>query len=181
MANPGAKSSTPCPTADVTVLIEGGDPALQSIETKDLHHTMNMEPPPTSQPSAPARRAVRQRFETLDPVRGGCWPPAPFPPPLLGLDHRLLDKAAGHWLRQMADLILDGEDLNVLFAAEPVEATCDYLSLSPEYLRVVFAAGCFTLGSLRAGKTGASLSAIFARQSIMQVARLDHAALQLGG
>jgi hypothetical protein len=137
---------------------------------------MSTEPQPT-QPSS--RRTGVRRFETLDPVRG-CWPGAPFPPPLLGVDHRLLDRAAGAWLRILADLVLDGENLNALFAPEPASDVRERFALPEEVLPVITAAGCFTLGSLRSRRAGASISSLFALPVILQVARLDQAALLLG-
>jgi hypothetical protein len=128
----------------------------------------------------PARRTARPRFETPDPV-SGCWPSAPFPPPLLAVDHRLVDRAAGAWLRIVADLVLDaGENLNALFAQDPVRGVRERFALPEEALPVITAAGCFTLGSLRARQAGASLSSLFALPAILQIARLDQAALLLG-
>jgi hypothetical protein len=138
---------------------------------------MSIKPQPPTQPS---RRAARRRFETLDPV-SGCWPSPPFPAPLLGVDYRLLDRAAGAWLRIVADLILDGHDnLNALLAPEPAMQVRERFALPEEATPVVTAAGCFTLGSLRSRQAGASISSLFARQTILQVARLDQAALLLG-
>ena len=138
---------------------------------------MSTKPQP---PAQPARRTARRRFETLDPV-GGCWPSPPFPAPLLGVDHRLVDRAAGAWLRIAADLVLDrGENLNILFAPEPVEQVRERFALPEEAAAVITAAGGFTLGSLRARQAGAGLSSLFALPVILQIARLDQAALLLG-
>lgn len=140
-------------------------------------YTMSTEPQPTRQP---AHRTEGWRFETLDPVRG-CWPGAPFPPPLLGVDYRLLDRAAGAWLRIVADLVLDGEqNLNALFAPGPVMQVHARFELPEQALQLIPAAGCYALGSLRARQTGASMSSLFALPAILQVARLDQAALLLG-
>jgi hypothetical protein len=138
---------------------------------------MSITPQPSMQHS---RRAARRRFETLDPT-SGCWPRPPFPAPLLGMDYRLLDRAAGAWLRIVADRILDGhENLNVLLAPEPVMQVRERFTLPEAALPLVTAAGCFTLGSLRYRQAGASISSLFARPELLQVARLDQAALLLG-
>jgi hypothetical protein len=157
---------------------------LTSFPIKRNQHTMTIEPRPTSQLPVPPRPASPERFESLDPVQGQ-WPGFPFPPPLMGLDYRAVDRAAAHWLRAVADLVHGGEmNLNTLFALGPVKATCDELDLPDAGMHVVPAAGLYTLGSLHAAKAGqaagASLSALFAAPSIVQIARLHHAALQLG-
>jgi hypothetical protein len=138
---------------------------------------MSTEPQPTQQP---ARHTSGRRFETLDPVRA-CWPGAPFPAPLLGADYRLLDGAAGAWLRIAADLVLDGEEnLNILFAPGPVTQVRARFGLPEQALPLIPAAGLFTLGSLRTRQAGASISSLFALPTILQIARLDQAALLLG-
>ena len=137
----------------------------------------------STQPQSPqphSRRAARRRLETRDPV-SGCWPNPPFPPPLLGVDYRLVDRAAGAWLRIVADRVLDGgQDLNALFTPEPVTDVRERLALPEAAMPVITAAGCFTLGSLRSRQAGASLSSLFALPLILQIARLDQAALLLG-
>lgn len=136
------------------------------------------EPEPTSQLS-PATRKAGEHFEALDPVRG-AWPGFPFPPPLMGIDFRTVDQAAAVHLSAVADLVHSGEtSLNSLFERGPVELACDRLNLPAEGLQVVPAAALYTLGSLHAGKAGVSLSALFAAPSIVQIARLRLAALQL--
>jgi hypothetical protein len=136
------------------------------------------DPQPTSQLPALARKSAKH-FESLDPVRG-AWPGFPFPPPLMGIDFNIVDKAAALHLSTVADLVHSGEmSLNSLFAQEPVDQACTSLRLPPAGLRVVPAAALYTLGTLHGGRAGASLSALFAAPSIIQIARLRHAALQL--
>ena len=145
---------------------------------------MTIEPRPTSQLPDSTGRTASTHFESLDPLQGQ-WPGFPFPPPLQGLPFRVVDQASAHWLRAVADLVHSGEmNLNTLFALGPVKATCDAFDLPDAGMHVVPAAGLYTLGSLHVGTAGqaagASISALFAAPSIVQIARLRHAALQLG-
>lgn len=136
------------------------------------------EPQPTSQLPAPTPPKA-WRFETVNSARGS-WPGFPFPPPLLGIDFQTIDRAAAMQLNTVAELIHTGEtDLNILFDPAPARKACAVLDLPAEGLQVVPAAALYTLGSLHAGKAGASLSALFAAPSIVQIARLRLAALQL--
>ena len=140
---------------------------------------MNTEPQPTSQLPEPARRANSPEFETIDPLRAH-WPGDPFPPPLLGLPHQLVDTAAAHRLRSVGELVHSGEEcLNALFAPDLIREACQRFALPEQAQIVVPFAGCYTLGNLHAGKAGASISALFAAPSIVQIARLHYAALQL--
>jgi hypothetical protein len=140
---------------------------------------MSFEPQPTSQLPDPAQRASAREFESLDPLRGH-WHGAPFPPPLLGLPYQLVDKAAAHWLRSVGELIHSGEEcLNTLFAPDLIHEACEHFKLPAQALIVVPYAGSYTLGSLHAGKAGASFSALFAAPDIIQISRLAHAALRL--
>jgi len=142
---------------------------------------MSTEPQPTSQ--LPDRASTTMQFESPDPV-SAQWPGFPFPPPLLGIDYRTVDRAAGRWLRAVADLVHSGEEnLNILFDHSPVTETCTELDLPAAALRVVPAAGLYALGSLHAGPpekaVGASLSALFAAPSLVQIVRLRAAARKL--
>lgn len=140
---------------------------------------MSTESQPTSQPPEPDRRAYSRRFETIDPLRAH-WPGAPFPPPLLGLPHQLVDRAAAHWLRAVGEMVHSGEHcLNTLFSPDLIREACDRFALPAQALIIVPFAGCYTLGSLHAGKTGASISALFGAPSIIHISRLAHAALKL--
>jgi len=140
---------------------------------------MNTEPQPTSQLPEPARRANSRRFETVDPLRAH-WPGDPFPPPLLGLPYQLVDTAAAHWLRSVGELVHCGEEsLNALFAPDLIREACEHFALPEQAQTVVPFAGSYTLGSLHAGKAGASISALFAAPSIIHISRLAHAALRL--
>jgi hypothetical protein len=139
---------------------------------------MSTEPKPTSQLPEPDRTNSR-RFESADPLRAH-WPGAPFPPPLLGLPYQLVDQAAAHWLRRVGESVHSGEEcLNNLFAPGPIRESCARFALPDQALMVVPFAGCYTLGSLHAGKAGASMSTLFAAPSIIHISRLAHAALRL--
>ena len=173
LATPGAAGPRP-----------PANPPHNSVPNPKKKHTKTNEPRQTTQQPEPARPASEARFESLDPA-SGQWPGFPFPPPLMGMDYRPVDRAAAHWLRAVADLVHGGEtNLNTLFASGPVTATCEQFDLPEAGTHVVPAAGLYTLGSLHAAKAeqaaGASLSALFAAPSIVQIARLHYAALQLG-
>jgi hypothetical protein len=140
---------------------------------------MSTEPQPTSRLPEPVRRTSSRTFEAVDPLRAH-WPGAPFPPPLLGLPYQLVDKAAAHWLRAVGELVHSGEEcLNTLFAPDLIQEACEHFALPSQAQIVVPFAGCYTLGSLHAGKAGASMSALFAAPSIIHISRLAHAALRL--
>lgn len=140
---------------------------------------MSTEPQPTSQLPESARHPDSRTFETVDPLRAH-WPGAPFPPPLLGLPHQLVDTAAAHWLRSVGELVHTGEEcLNALFAPDLIREACAHFALPEQAQIVVPFAGCYTLGSLHTGKAGASIASLFAAPSIIHISRLAHAALRL--
>lgn len=81
----------------------------------------------------------------------------------------------------MHDLLYDGEQsLNALFSPTLIAEACRRFALPEHGLTVVPCAGMYALGTLRAKNAGASLSTLFAAPSILQIARLNHAAVHLG-
>lgn len=108
----------------------------------------------------------------------GAWPGFPFPPPLMGLSWQTVHAAAAHWLRALADLLECGElNLNILFSAGSITATCEAFGLPSESAgKVVTAAALYTLGATSPQPT---LTAVFAAPAGLHPARLRQAADEL--